>query len=146
MTLKVLPILNAVGCLFLVGFVVVQWQDNQNLEKDLRAARLAERITQNEKIEVEQKVIALQTDVDSLKASIELMKKEAEEKEKEIADGKELTGFLNRGIIFTAAHLQAMEKAVEERNARIVELNGSLGATRKRLDEAIAELRKAGAR
>lgn len=146
MTLKVLPILNAVGCLFLVGFVVVQWQDNQNLEKDLRAARLAERITQNEKIEVEQKVIALQTDVDSLKASIELMKKEADDAKKKIADGEELAGFLNRGIVYTSAYLQAMEKAVEERNARISELSGSLAATRKRLDDAVAELRKAGAR
>jgi chromosome segregation ATPase len=144
--LKILPIINAVGCLFLVGFIFVQWHDGQKLDKALRSARLSERNTQNEKVLVEQRVVQMQVDVDTLKGSIESLKAGEELMKKEIEGGKELAHHQHTGLSFAAAHLTALEQAVVERNATITELNASLVATRKRLDEAITELKKAGAR
>lgn len=146
MILKVLPILNAIGCLFLVGFIIIQWNGSQKLDSALRDARLSERNAQNEKIQVEQRVVQMQVDVDTLKSSIESIRAGEEKLKKEIEDGKELVHLQHTGLTFSAAHLNALEEAVTERNARITELNTSLVATRKRLDEAIAELKKAGAR
>ncbi|MBX3743464.1 MAG: hypothetical protein KF712_20935 [Akkermansiaceae bacterium] len=144
--MKVLPILNAIGCLFLVGFIFIQWHDGQKLDKALRTARLSERNTQNEKVLVEQRVVQMQVDIDNLKGSIESLKAGEEMMKKEIESGKELAHHQHTGLSFAAAHLTALDQAVTERNARITELNSSLVATRKRLDEAIAELKKAGAR
>jgi hypothetical protein len=143
--LKALPILNAIGCIFLAGFIVFQWNSAQKIDKDLRASRLNERIVLNEKIEVEKRVVQLQTDVDNLKASIELMRTDEEIAKKKIADGEVLANQLHAGLSFSAAHFIAMDQAILERNARITELNSSLVATRKRLDDAITELKKAGA-
>jgi chromosome segregation ATPase len=144
--LKVLPILNAVGCVVLIGFIFVQWKDNQELTKKHRASLLAERKTQNEKVELEKRIFHLQADVDTLKGSIESMKIEAEAAEKKIADNEVLVNQLHTGLSFNLAYFTAMDQAIDERNARISALNDTLAAARKRLDEAIAELKKAGAR
>jgi chromosome segregation ATPase len=144
--LKALPILNAVGCFFLVGFIVFQWNEGQKLEKDLRAARLAERNAQNEKVEVEQRAYQLQVDVDTLKGSIESMKAEAELVKKKTAEDALHLNLLHTGLAFNQAYFTAMDQAIAERNARISELNSALAAARQRLDAAIAELKKAGAR
>jgi len=151
--LKALPILNAIGCLFLVSFIVVQWKETQSLDKQLRASRLAERTVQNEKIEVENRVTQLLVDVDQLKGAVEEMKKEIDAaKQKAVLDEENLN-FLHRGLTFNLVYFTAFDqaladrdKAILERNARISDLNGSLAATRKRLDEAIAQLKLAGAR
>ena len=150
--MKALPIFNAVGCLFLAGFIVVQWHSAQKLDKQLRASRLNERIVQNEKIEVEQRVVQLQTDVDNFKGVIELMKAEEEASKKKIADGELLANQLHTGLSFSSVHLTAMDQAITQQNARITEqnsriseLNSTLVATRKRLDEAVAKLKEAGA-
>jgi len=131
---------------FLVGFIFVQWHDGQKLDKALRAARLSERNTQNEKVLVEQRVVQLQVDIDTLKGSIESLKAGEEMLKKEIEAGKEVIHHQHTGLSFSAAHLNALDQAVTDRNARIAELNSSLVATRKRLDDAITELKKAGAR
>lgn len=151
--MKALPILNAVGCLFLAAFIVVQWKQTQSLDKQLRASRLAERTVQNEKVEVENRVTQLLVDVDQLKGAVEEMKKELDEAKKKALQDEENLNFLHRGLTFNMAHFTNLEQAVAvrdqaiaERNARISELNGSIVATRKRLDEAIAQLKQAGAR
>ncbi len=144
--MKALPILNAIGCLFLVCFIFVQWHDGQKLDKALRTARLSERNTQNEKVLVEQRVVQMQVDIDTLKGSIESLKAGEVLLKKEIESGKELAHHQHTGLSFAAAHLTALDQAVTERNAKITELNSSLIASRKRLDEAITELKKAGAR
>lgn len=144
--MKVLPILNAIGCLFLIGFIFVQWHDAQKLDKDLRFARLSERNIQNEKVLVEQRVVQMQVDIDMLKGSIESMKAGEEVLKKEIETGKEVIHHQHTGLAFCSAHLVALEQAVTDRNGKITEMNSSLVATRKRLDEAISELKKAGAR
>ncbi|HEY1123843.1 MAG TPA: hypothetical protein VGE67_19650, partial [Haloferula sp.] len=42
--------------------------------------------------------------------------------------------------------LQKRDEALAERDSKLKDINGQLVATRKRLDEAVAELKKAGAR
>ena len=143
--MKFLPILNAVGCGFLVVILVAQWKMSQELDKELRAARLAERNTHNEKIEVENRVTQLLADIDNLKATIDIMRKEADEAKKRIADGEVLANQLHTGLTFSLGNFEALELAVTERNARIAELNSSLAATRRRLDEAVERLKQAAA-
>ncbi len=144
--MKALPILNAVGCLGLIVIIVVQWNKGEEIVKERNAALVRQRNTENEKIEVEKRVYQLQSDVNGLKASIDAMRAEAEALEKKVADGEELVNHLNIGLHFSHANFQGMEQAIAERDARIVQLNSSLVATRNRLDEAIERLKQAGAR
>ena len=132
--------------MFLVAFIIAQWKMGQDLQKDLRASRLTERNTSNAKVEIEKRTRQLQADVDNLKASVDLMRKEEEAAKKKIADGELLANQLNTGLAYSYANFDALDKAIQERNSRIVQLNSALSATRGRLDEAIAKLKEAGAR
>lgn len=141
--MKALPIINAAGCLILIAFIITQWTTNQEQEKALRASRLAERNTLNGKIEAENRATQLQADIDNLKATLDLMRKEADEAKVKITDGEVLAQQLQTGLVFNAAHFDALNQGIADRDARITELTSSLVATRKRLDEAIEKLKQA---
>ena len=51
-----------------------------------------------------------------------------------------------RGLGVDTSAILKRDAAITERDSKLKELNGQLVATRKRLDEAVAELKKAGAR
>lgn len=146
MTVKVLPILNAAGCLFLVGFIFVQWKGGQDLQSELHEARKNEILAKNEKVEIEKRTFQLQSDVDGLKASVESINKTAEEAEKALAEKSAQADALNTGLTQAQDQFKQWEEAIKARDAKIGELNTALVATRKRLDEAIAKLKEAGAR
>ena len=144
--MKILPILNAVGCVFLVGFIFVQWNESQRVKDDLHEARKNEIVAKNEKIEIEKRTNQLQMDVDGLKASVDSMRQATEKAEKDLLDKTAQADQLNTGLTQAQDQFKKWEDAIKERDAKIGELNIQLGATRKRLDEAITELKKAGAR
>jgi septal ring factor EnvC (AmiA/AmiB activator) len=102
----------------------------------------------------------LQADLDGLKASVDSIQQAAEVAEKELATKNEEIGKFAAGLAQATEQIKTWEVAVKERDAAILkrdaaiaerdaklkELNDQLVATRKRLDEAVAELKKAGAR
>jgi chromosome segregation ATPase len=149
----VLPVINAIGCLVLAGFILIQWQGGQSLSRELHQSRSREILETNARLEAEKAARDLRADMDGLKASIDSIQQAAAIAEQEMAAKVEEA----RGLAGLVAEAQAQIKTWEEavkardeaivaRDAKLKELDEALVATRKRLDEAVAELKKAGAR
>lgn len=145
--------LNAAGCLVLVGFIVLQWRGGQELTRQLHESRSREILESNARVDAEKAVGQLQSDVDGLKVSIDSIRAAAETAEKERAAKAAEVERLAAALVAAQEAVKTWEQAVKERDAAIVardgklrELNDALVATRKRLDEAVAELKKAAAR
>ena len=147
---RVLPILNAIGCLILTGLVVTQWRqerdhlrDIQNLQSALAGSR--------EKLTAEtRRSAALERDIAALKESIEATQQAAEAAARGLAEQSSQAEVLQTELATTreqaAAKIKAWEDAIAARDAKLQSLNADLTATRARLDEAIAKLKAAGAR
>ncbi|MCW1923176.1 hypothetical protein OKA05_11485 [Luteolibacter arcticus] len=157
---RALPIVNAVGCIVLAGFILIQWFGGQVRDKELHEAKSREILEKNARLEAEKRADQLQSDIQGLKDSVDSIRKAAEAAEKEVALRIEDIAKFSAGLEEAKASIVTWEQAVKERDEALVkrdaalaerdsklkELNGQLVATRKRLDEAVAELKKAGAR
>jgi peptidoglycan hydrolase CwlO-like protein len=150
---RVLPFVNLAGCLLLAGFIVLQWVGGQALSDELHESRSREIHEKNARLDAEKLSRQLQDDIEGLKASVDSMQLAAAEAEKELAakseEVKGLAGLLTQAqeqIKTWEEAVKARDEAIVQRDAKLKELNETLVATRKRLDEAVAELKKAGAR
>jgi peptidoglycan hydrolase CwlO-like protein len=157
---RVLPILNAVGCLVLAGFIVVQWFGGKMLSEELHQARSREIEEKNARFEAEKQVRTLQSDIAGLKQSVDSLRETAEAAENEVELKNEELAKFAAGMEEAQTKIAGWEQAVKERDeaigkrdealaardAKLKELNEQLLATRKRLDEAVAALKKAGGR
>lgn len=136
---RVLPILNAIGCLILTALVVVLWnreriadQALSNLKSELRTA--------HEQTATEAKRAAdLERDIAALKESIASSQRAAAEQ------ATQSSGLQNE-VSAARDQLKTWQVALAERDAKLRALSAELAATRQRLDAAIAQLKAAGAR
>ena len=143
---RVLPILNAVGCLALTALVVIQWKrEHQSgiataaLRKELAASRF-------ETAEESKRRAALEHDITLLKESIEATQQAAEQSARALEEKEHLVTTLQSELAAAREQVVAWEEAIKQRDERITTLTGQLDQTRKRLDEAIARLREASNR
>lgn len=150
---RFLPFVNAAGCLVLVGFIFVQWRGGQELSRQLHQSRSREILEANARQDAEKLAGQLQADLDGLKASIDSIRESAEAAEKErAAKAAEVAGLATalagaqESVKTWEQAVKDRDKAIAARDAKLRELNEALVATRQRLDEAVAELKKAGAR
>ena len=153
MSIRLLPILNAIGCAVLMVLIVIQWKSGQSLEDQLRESREQTAAETKGREDAEKRAVQLQSDIDGLKASIDSMRegsvrdrKAAEDAGKFAADKAGEVGTLTLGLGKAQEQLKVWEEAVKSRDEKLKELDEDLVATRKRLDEAIAKLKQAGAR
>ncbi len=147
MTSRFLPILNLVGCILITGVIFFQWRKEQNLDKRVRSISQELVTSRQQTAEAETRAMVLDGDVAQLKESIEATAAAHQLVEQENA---RLASEHNEKMatIATAAEEQvkAWQAAIAQRDAKIEELGASLSAARKRLNEAIAKLKEAGAR
>ncbi|MEX1115899.1 MAG: hypothetical protein WEB53_11665 [Akkermansiaceae bacterium] len=147
---RVLPILNAIGCLILTGLVVSQWRlerehlgDIKNLQSELAGSR-------EDLIAGIQRSATLERDIAALKESIEATQQAAEAAAHSLAEQSSQAEDLQTELATTreqaATQIKAWEDAIAARDAKLEELNAALTATRARLDEAVTKLKAAGAR
>jgi chromosome segregation ATPase len=153
MSIRLLPIFNAIGCAVLMVLIVIQWKSGQSLEDQLRQSREQTASEMKGREDAEKRAGQLQSDVEGLKAAIEAIRegserdrKAAEDAGKFAADKAGEVGALTIGLGKAQEQLKVWEEAVKSRDEKLKELNESLVATRQRLDEAIAKLKQAGAR
>ncbi len=143
---RVLPILNAVGCLVLAGLVVVQW--NKELALDRKSARLGtELAAAKEQAAAEAKRAAgLERDISVLKESIESSQQASEEVARKFAEKVTQCAGLEAEMIIAREQVKTWQDAIATRDAKLRDLDAELTATRRRLDEAVTKLKAAGAR
>ncbi|MFT4175142.1 MAG: hypothetical protein QM627_00665 [Luteolibacter sp.] len=144
---RILPILNLVGCVLITGLILFQWLKERRL--DHRITTLTRELSESRSnYDAERKrAESLERDIVQLKDSIEsaaASRKELEDAMTKLTtEQNELTA--NNQAAYTE-QVKLWEKAISDRDERIRALNGNLVATRQRLNEAIAALKKAGAR
>ncbi len=150
---RLLTVLNAAGCLVLAGFILIQWRGGQALSRELHDSRSREILEKNARLDAEKLSKQLQADIDGLKASIDSIQQAAavaeQEKAAKAEEAKGLAGLVSEAqnqIKTWEEAVKARDEAIALRDTKLKELNQALVATRGRLDEAVAELKKAGAR
>lgn len=146
MTPRTLPLLNAIGCLALTGLVVAQWRKERSMRDELAdtKAKLSLSLQQTDE-EVKQRT-ALERDIAVLKETIESAQKAAESSTKDLVEKDGTVTRLQAELTAAREQITVWEAAMKTRDEQIRTLNDNLAATRKRLEEAIAKLKAAGAR
>lgn len=146
MKTRALPIINAAGCLILTALVLFQWREQRKSEftiRDLKSEAAANRVKAEEDAK---RRAALEHDISVLKESIQSIQQSSESAAQTAAEKEKLAGQLQAELDAAREQLKLWDAAMQARDTRIKELDAALGATRKRLDEAIERLKAAGAR
>lgn len=146
MTPRTLPLLNAIGCLALTGLVVAQWRKERSMRDELAdtKAKLSLSLQQTDE-EVKHRT-ALERDIAVLKETIESAQKAAESSTKDLVEKDSTVTRLKAELTAAREQITVWEAAMKTRDEQIRTLNDKLAATRKRLEEAIAKLKAAGAK
>jgi CHASE3 domain sensor protein len=143
---SLITVINAIGCVVLLGIIVAQWVQNEEQRKSFRELQSDRQEIIEARDEAEKKITSLKTDIVDLKASLEATQKAAEEATlagKTQQDQLQLVGTERDALRLQVSEWEA---AIKLRDTALAEQNATLVALRKRLDEAIVELKKAGAK
>lgn len=154
-----LSLINAIGCAILLGMAAVQWAKHEKLRHQILDQQEITHEISVQRDEAQDKVTALQTDIEDLKKAVEETQKAAEaasavalQRENENKILAENNGNLQIQVETLTAERDALqastlawEKAVKERDAALTKINAEYTALRTRLDQAIEQLKKAGA-
>lgn len=143
MTPRVLPVLNAIGCLLLTGLVVAQWRKERMLDGTLTELRGEVFTARQQAADEAERRAALQRDIAVLKESIEATQQAAEASARSLAEKDRMATQLQRDLTAARAQVTTWETSLKARDERIRSLDADLAATRKRLAEAIARLKDA---
>ena len=146
MNARVLPILNAIGCLVLTGLVAVQWLKERALNQDIDGLGNQLSEARRQAADEASRRSALERDIAVLKEAIESTQRAAETAAGDLAAKQQLADKLQADLTAATGQVAAWEAALKERDERIRQLDSDLAAARQRLDEAIAKLKAAGAR
>ena len=147
---RVLPILNAIGCLALTGLIATQWRKERGLDTRIQELNQQLVATGEQRDAEEKRATALENDIAQLKESIEstiLARKETEDAMAKLVAGSQAhaanVAAINQSNL---EQVKIWEQAIADRDVKIRELNSSLTTTHERLNEAIGKLKEAGAR
>lgn len=143
---RVLPILNLVGCLALTGLVVLQWKQERALDSQVGKLQTELTAAHDATATEAKRATALQRDIEVLKESIEAIQKSAEAAAQSLAENESHAAELQTELSAAREQILEWQAAIAARDEKLGSLNTELVATRKRLDEAIAKLKAAGAR
>jgi hypothetical protein len=146
------PLVNAVGCAVLCGIVTMQWLQSESRREAYRQLQVQAHALQEQRDEALERVESLTTDIADLKASLLQTQKAADEASRLNREQAEQLVASNTARDQATAERDALrgqitqwENAIKERDQAIMERNEAIAALRKKLDEAIAQLKKAGA-
>lgn len=146
------PLLNAAGCAVLCGIVATQWWQNESRRAAYRQLQVQAHAVEEQRDEALQRLDALKTDIADLKQSLLQTQKAADEAARLNTEQAEQLIASNTARDQATTERDAMraqitqwETAIKERDQAIIESNEAIAALRKKLDEAISQLKKAGA-
>ena len=146
MTSRTLPLVNAIGCLALTGLVVAQWFKERSMRDELVQSKAKLSLALQQTDEESKRRTALERDIAVLKETIESARKAAETSTKDIVEKDRSVTQLQAELTAAREQITVWETAMKTRDEQIRTLDSNLAATRKRLEEAIAKLKAAGAR
>jgi chromosome segregation ATPase len=143
---SLITVINAIGCVLLLGVVVTQWAQNENQRNSYRALQADSQMIIEARDAAEKKVTALISDIADLKASLAATQKAAEDATLAGKNQQDQLQAANTERDALRLQVSEWETAIKQRDTALAEQNAALVALRQRLDEAIAALKKAGAK
>lgn len=143
---RVLTLLNAVGCLALVGLVATQWRKERGYQLDISLLHSALTSSQNRLAEAATHSAALDHDIVALKESLAITQESNEATTRLVAGQNQQAQNFQTELTAARQQVKNWQAAIAERDAKLRDLTAELTATRQRLNEAIAKLKAAGAR
>lgn len=143
---RVLPILNAIGCLVLTGVIFIQWQRERAAGESLAKLKTELHAANDLAADETKRADGLERDIAVLKESMEATQKAAEASARLMEEKTAQAAGLETEVTAAREQLKTWEAAIAARDEKLRALDAQLTATRQRLDEAIAKLKEAGAR
>jgi chromosome segregation ATPase len=143
MTPRTLTLVNAAGCLVLIGLILAQWGKERLLHGELTQTRAEMAAANNRAAEEAGRRTALERDIGVLKEAITATQQAAETATRELGEKATLATTLEAELKTAREQVTAWETALKARDERIQILSADLATTRKRLDEAVARLKAA---
>lgn len=142
MTTRILIVLNLIGCLFLSSIVVVYWKRERGFTQQLERSQ-RDVVVMSAKLDVSRKeAAALNEDIDALKQSLQSLEEQRAMLQSELIVRQQRLAEVREGLEGQLKAQQARwEKALAERDERIVELQQQLVEVVKGYDEAVARLK-----
>jgi chromosome segregation ATPase len=148
-----IPIINAVGCFVLLGVVAMQWKQNEQHRAAYRSLQLHAHVVTEQRDEALSRNEALTVDLAELKKALMETQKAADEaalQKKLLAEELAQTKLLFDQAVAERDALREQvpkwEEAIKKRDEALLERDKAIAELRKRLEQAIAEIKKAAAR
>lgn len=143
---RVLPIVNAIGCLALTGVVFAQWHKERAADARIDQLRVA-LADSNTRLAAETKrSTAFQKDIATLKESLELMQGNAEAASHQLSEKDTRVAAMETELTAAREQIKDWENAIQLRDGKLRDLHAEIAATRTRLSEAVEKLKAAGSR
>lgn len=146
MSARTITWINAIGCLVLVALVVVQWRGEYVSGRELAGLRVSLAEANAKAAEETARCVALERD-------LQVLKEAAEQSGKAVESGKSVAMTKDARIAELEAALKQAggdvgkwQAAIAQRDDRIRKLEAEVAEARRRLNEAVAKLKVAGAR
>ncbi|GAA5131951.1 hypothetical protein JIN84_07465 [Luteolibacter yonseiensis] len=141
MNFSSLPMLNAIGCLFLAGVVFTQWA-KESRDADAATQLRSELAAAQDSAKTEKRHSdTLERDIAVLKQSFEATRLAAAKAQKSSA-----ATVMESQLATATEQVETWKNSLADRDSRIRELENDLIATRRRLDEAIVRIKQAEVR
>jgi chromosome segregation ATPase len=146
MNARTITWINAIGCLVLVALVVVQWRGEYVSGRELANLKTSLAEANTKAAAETARCVALERD-------LQVLKEAAEQSGKAVESGKSVAMTKDTRIVELEAALKQAggdvdkwQAAIAQRDDRIRKLEDEVAEARRRLNEAVAKLKAAGAR
>ena len=146
MNARTLTWINAIGCLLLVALVVVQWRGEYVLGREVAVLRTLLAEANAKLAEENTRCVALERDLQVLKDAAEQSGKAVESGKSSAMTKDARIAELESALKRAGGDVDKWQSAIAQRDDRIRKLDAELNEARRRLNEAVAKLKAAGAR
>lgn len=146
MNARTLTWINAIGCMVLVALIVIQWRGEYLSGRDLTGLRTSLAEANAKLAEETARCVALDRDLQVLKQAAEQSGKAVESGKSAAMTKDARIAELDAALKQAAGDVGKWQAAIAQRDDRIHKLESDLAEARRRLNEAVAKLKAAGAR
>ncbi len=136
--------LNAIGSLVLAAVVFTQWGKESRVEATLSKLRVEAAVSRNLAESETKRAANLERDIVVLKQSLEATQRAALEAADSL--GQRDDAAIRAELAAAREQVEKWKTSIADRDAQFRDLNADLVRTRRRLDEAIVNLKAAGVR
>lgn len=139
---SIMTLVNAIGCVLLVLMCVLQWRDMSRLQDRLTQAQQTLASEQSQRIEAQRRQQALEEDLTLMKNSLQRLDEKVAETEAARVQAQQQLQQVEQERQSLVAQLENWRVAVQQRDEQNAALQAQLLEARKRLDAAIAAMKK----